>query len=88
MQGGMRSFDAFEIYPHFDCPPTVLEWRMAFTDTAKVWPKIMAPGTYRLEFIVTSQNFWNVWAAFKLDLRPEIDDTRLSLIEQRTGPMV
>lgn len=85
VQGGTRSFDAFEIRPE---APTVLEWSMAFTDTIKVWPQITEPGMYRLEFIVTSQNFWNVWAAFQLNLLPNIDDTKLTLVEQRTGPMV
>ena len=83
--GWKRSFDAFEIYPR---ESTVLKWRMAFTDTEKVWPSIKKAGLYRLEFIVVSQNFWNVWAAFQLDLRPEIGDTELTIIDQRTGPTV
>ncbi len=83
--GGRRSFDAFEIRR---AHPTLLEWTMYFTDTEDVWPKITKSGIYRFEFIVAPENFWNVWAAFELDLQPRIEDTRLTLIEQRTGPMV
>jgi hypothetical protein len=81
--GSRRSFDAFEIYPE---EPTRLKWCMAYQDTDKVWAGIKSAGKYRMQFAVTSQNFWISKATFELDLQPDPRNTALTLLEQHFGP--
>jgi hypothetical protein len=70
-----RDFDAFFIYHD---APEVLQFQF-FTDASEFIPQIAGAGTYRLEYVVVSDNFPPVRGTFTLDLSGSLESTVLAL---------
>jgi hypothetical protein len=74
-----RDFDAFFIYHDV---PEVLQFQF-FTDASEFIPQIAGAGTYRLEYVVVSDNFPPVRGTFTLDLSGSLESTVLALRPER-----
>ena len=82
MPNRFRRFDAFVIEwtnsTHVCWP---IKGAHSFSDTDKVWPKITKAGKYHLLYLVTCFNFPPIRTMFELDLKDDLRETTLHVVD-------
>jgi hypothetical protein len=79
-----RRFDAFVICrkkPTHVCWP--IKGAHSFSDTDKVWPKITRAGKYLITYLVTCFNFPPVRTMFELDLKENLAEATLHVVDHQ-----